>query len=114
MKLVKAYVRILMVDAVIHALEEAGVPGISAIDIREMGREVDRDSFRVSMEYGTTYTSMVKLEIVCTDKEVNRIVKVIQQEARTGRKGDGLILVSPVDKVVRIRTGETSEDVLEE
>lgn len=113
MKLIKAYIRILMVDDVINALEKSDVPGITAIDIREMGREVDKHDFKVSSEYGTTYTPMVKLEIVCDDKDVQKFIQVIQEHAHTGRKGDGLIFVSPVEEAVRIRTGERGRSIFE-
>jgi nitrogen regulatory protein P-II 1 len=113
MKLIRAYVRIFMVDDVVHALEEAGAPGITAIAIREMGREVDKHDFRVSSEYGTTYTPMVELEIVCRDEEVHKLVEIIQKKAQTGRKGDGLIFISPVEEALRIRTGERGRSVFE-
>jgi len=113
MKLIRAYVRIFMVEDVVHALEEAGAPGITAIAIREMGREVDKQDFRVSSEYGTTYTPMVELEIVCPDEEVHKLVEIIQKKAQTGRKGDGLIFISPVEEAFRIRTGERGRSVLE-
>jgi len=113
MKLIKAYVRILVVEDVIHALEEAGVPGITAIDIREMGRDVDKHNFKISTEYGTTYTPMVKLEIVCRDEETQKFVEIIQKTAHTGRKGDGLIFVSTVEGAMRIRTGERGRSVFD-
>jgi len=111
MKLIKAYIRIFMVDDVVHALEGAGAPGLTAIEIREMGREVDKHDFKISSEYGTTYTPMVKLEIVCRDEEVHRLVETIQKNAQTGRKGDGLIFISPVEEAVRIRTGERGKSI---
>lgn len=113
MKLIKAYIRILMVDDVIRALEEAGVPGFTAIDVREMGREVDKHNFKVSTEYSTTYTPMVKLEIVCDDRKVKKFIEVIQQHAHTGRKGDGLIFISPVEEAVRVRTGKRGTSIFE-
>jgi nitrogen regulatory protein PII len=110
MKLIKAYVRVIMVDEVISALEKIKAPRITAIDIRALGREIDPKDFKISMEYGTTYTTMVKLEIVCPDERVEEIVQVIQENARTGRKGDGIIVISPVEEVIRIRTGERGKD----
>ncbi|MFQ6082059.1 MAG: P-II family nitrogen regulator [Candidatus Aminicenantia bacterium] len=109
MKLIKAYVRVIMVDEVISALGKLKAPRLTAIDIRALGREIDPKDFKISMEYGTTYTTMVKLEIVCPDERVEEIVKVIQEKAHTGRKGDGIITISPVEEVIRIRTGERGE-----
>jgi len=111
-KLVKAYIRILMVDDVIHALEKIKISNISVIDIREMGRNIDKNNFRYSMEYTTAYTPMVKIEIVCRDEEVFNIVSVIKENAHTGRKGDGLIFISPVEDAIHIRTGEKGEKFL--
>jgi|Deesub1362B_J571_1020462.scaffolds.fasta_scaffold00035_62 nitrogen regulatory protein P-II 1 len=110
MKLIKAYVRVIMIDEVIKALEKIKAPRITAIDVRAMGKEIDPKDFKISMEYGTTYTTMVKLEIVCPDEKVEEIVKTIQKNARTGKKGDGIIVISPVEDVIRIRTGERGKN----
>jgi nitrogen regulatory protein P-II 1 len=110
MKLIKAYVRVIMVDEVISALEKIKAPRLTAIDIRALGKEIDPKDFKLSMKYGTTYTPMVKLEIICPDKRVEEIVKVIQEKARTGRKGDGIIAISSIEEVIRIRTGERGEE----
>jgi len=111
-KLVKAYIRILMIDDVIHALEKINISHINVIDVREMGRSVDKKNFKYSMEYTTTYTPMVKIEIVCCEKEVDKIVNVIKENAHTGRKGDGIIFISPVEEAVHIRTGKRGEKFL--
>lgn len=112
MKLIKAYIRILVVDDVIHALEKVNITRINVIDVREMGRSIDSHSFRYSMEYTTTYTPVAKIEIVCKDEEVNQIVKVIEKNAHTGRKGDGIIFVSQVEEAHHIRTGKKGEKFL--
>jgi nitrogen regulatory protein P-II 1 len=98
-----------MSDKVINALEKIGTPRFTAIDIRARGDEVDAEHLEVSSQYAGTYTTMVKLEIVCADYEVGRIMNVIFENARTGYKGDGIIVVSPVEEVLKIRTG--SKDV---
>ncbi|KPL19342.1 MAG: hypothetical protein AMJ92_03380 [candidate division Zixibacteria bacterium SM23_81] len=112
MKLIKAYIRILMVDEVIHALEKIDITRISVIDVREMGRSIDRHHFKYSMEYATTYTPVVKIEMVCKDEEVDKIVKVVKENAHTGRKGDGIIFVSPVEEAFHIRTGKKGKKFL--
>lgn len=106
MKLIKAYVRTIMVDKVIHALEKVGAPRMTAIDVRAIGDEVYDADCCVSVEYGTTYSEMVKLEIISPDKDVKKFVKIIEKTAKTGKMGDGIISVSPVEEVIRIRTGE--------
>ncbi len=109
MKLIKAYVRTFMVDNVIHALKEMGAPRLTAIDVRAVGDEIAPEQLNISTELGSTYTNMVKLELVCTEKCTEEAIEIIQKKARTGRKGDGIIIVSPIEEVIRIRTGERGE-----
>ncbi|MGB7055242.1 MAG: P-II family nitrogen regulator [bacterium] len=105
MKLIKAYIRTYMADKVIHVLGEIRAPRLTAIDIRAMGDEIDPQHLEVSSQHAGTYTTMVKLEIVCANEEVQRIKDIIVENARTGYKGDGIIVVSPVDEAMKIRTG---------
>lgn len=106
MKLVKAYVRTFMADEVINALRELKAPRFSAIDVKTLGDEIHPDRLEISAELGSTYTKMVKIEIICSDGCTERIVKKILKHARTGYKGDGLIAISPVDEAISIRTGK--------
>lgn len=112
MKLVKAYVRVNMVDEVMEALEKINVPGITAIDIRALGKDVDAEDFKYSTEYGSAYETMVKLEIICPEERVEDIVGVIRKTAHTGRKGDGLIAVSSIEDLIHIRTGKRGKAIL--
>jgi nitrogen regulatory protein P-II 1 len=107
-KLIKAYVRTYMSDKVIHALREIGAPRLTAIDIRVMGDEIDPHHLEISSAHAGTYTTMVKLEIVCSDDQVDRIRDIIIKNARTGYKGDGIVVISPVDEAVGIRDGRLS------
>lgn len=109
MKLIKAYVRTFMADDVIHALKEIGAPRLTAIDVRALGDEIAPEQLDISAELGSTYTTMVKLELVCNERCVKKAIKVIQEKARTGRKGDGIIVVSPIEEFINIRTGEKEE-----
>lgn len=106
MKLIKAYIRTYMADKVIHALEKIGAPRLTAIDIRALGDEIDSRHPEVSSEHAGTYTKMVKLEVVCAEKEAESIANIIVENAQTGYKGDGIIVVSSVEKVTKIRTGQ--------
>jgi nitrogen regulatory protein P-II 1 len=108
MKLMKAYIRTHMADKVIHALKEVKAPRLTAIDIRALGDEVDPQHLEISAQHAGTYTTMVKLEIVCKNVEVQGIKDLIRENATTGYRGDGIIVVSPVDEVISIRTGETT------
>ncbi len=106
MKLIKAYIRTFMADRVIEALKELKAPRFSAIDVKTLGDEIHADQLEVSTELGSTYTSMVKLELICPDECVNRVKDTILKHARTGHRGDGMIAVSPVEVAISIRTGE--------
>jgi nitrogen regulatory protein P-II 1 len=109
MKLVKAYVRTFMVDDVISALREMGAPRLTAIDIRALGDEIAPEKLNLSAELGSTYTTMVKLELICNDECVDKVVETILKKAKTGRKGDGIIVVSPIEEVISIKTKEKGE-----
>lgn len=106
MKLVKAYVRTFMADEVINALKELKAPRISAIDVKALGDEIDPDQLEISADLGSTYTTMVKIELICRDENVERVKELILKHARTGYKGDGLIAISPVEEAISIRTGK--------
>lgn len=105
MKLIKAYVRTFMADKVISALKEIETPRISAIDVKALGDEVHEGQLEISPELGSTYTTMVKIEIISPDECVEEIKETILKNARTGHKGDGIIAISPVDEAINIRTG---------
>lgn len=106
MKEIKAYVRRFIVEDVIRALRKAGAPRLTAIDVEGLGDEVVGEEQEVSTELGSTYTPMVKLEIICDKKDVERFVDEIRKVACTGRKGDGIVAISSLDDVRGIRTGE--------
>ncbi len=106
MKLVKAYIRTFTADNVIDALKRLKAPRLTAIDVKALGDEIDPDDLRISTELSSTYTTMVKIELICTDACVERVKETILEHARTGHKGDGLIAVSPVEEAISIRTGK--------
>jgi len=107
MKLIKACVRTKLADQVIHALEKLGIPCLNAIDVKVVGAEMrDEEAEEISMEYGTEYAPMTKLEVLCHDKDTEKIVKTIKENAHTGRSGDGMIVISAVDEVIKIHSGE--------
>jgi nitrogen regulatory protein P-II 1 len=95
-----------MVDRVLEALKELKAPRISAIEVKAFGDEIDPDQLEISADLGSTYTKMVKIELICTDACVERVKETILKHARTGYKGDGLITISPVEEAISIRTGK--------
>ena len=105
MKEIKVYLRKSRVDAVVHALREAGIAHMTVTHVHTLGSLADPEEVRISFETGTTYTEHAKLEFVCPEPDVDRLVPVIRSTARTGEPGDGVLFVSPVDRAVKIRTG---------
>ena len=106
MKEVKAYIRHHKVNHVIEALELGGFNDMTLIDVKGITRGLPREEYHYSLELAEKYMDVIKLEIVCRDEEAERAVQIIEKTAHTGRRGDGLIFVTPVQTVVRIKTGE--------
>jgi len=112
MKEIKAYIRPGMIDRVIPALEQAGVKGMTVIDVSTIGGWADPEHSRLSIEYCEKYCSSVKIELVCKDNELEKFVTVIQEKAHTGRKGDGKIFISDIGDAISIRTKQHGEEAL--
>jgi len=109
MKAVKAYLRSQKVEEVVQALEKTGIDGMTVVDVMGIGTTLaDRHTAKYSIECVEQYSKVAKLEIVCPAMDVHRVLKIIRETAYTGMKGDGLIFVSPVEMVVKIRTGAST------
>lgn len=105
MKEIKAYIRCERAEAVVHALEQAGVRGLTLIDVMAVGENIDLKNYKFSIACVERYQKVGKLEMICEDKEVDRYVDIIREAACTHSKGDGIICVADVDRLVKIRTG---------
>jgi nitrogen regulatory protein P-II 1 len=108
MKEIKAYIQRYCVKKVVNALEEAKAPGVTIVEVHPVGYGYDPNYFEQQAEdalkrYG--HLSVVKLEIVCNDKDVERLVQTILDKSSTGTKGDGRIFVTEVSDAIRIRDG---------
>lgn len=112
MKIIKAYIRPVLLGELYRALRSIGHEGITVFKGEGTGAYSDPDHAHGSLHFPAMHSHVVKVEIVATDAELNAIVEIIQKTASTRSKGDGLILVSPVEKVVRIRDGKTGPDVI--
>jgi nitrogen regulatory protein P-II 1 len=106
MKEIKAIVRRDRVQAVIEGLEAVGAARMIICHVHALGAGVDPTDFRVSFEEGASYTQKSKVEVVCEDGEADAILTAISTAGRTGRPGDGIILVSDVERVVSVRNAE--------
>lgn len=108
MKLIKAYIRTNMIDKVIRALEAGGFTDMTVIDVQAIRGGIDPKDLEYSVELAERYMNVAKLEVVLDDEHVDLAKETILKTARTGRKGDGLVYVSPIDEAIHIRTGKAS------
>jgi nitrogen regulatory protein PII len=104
MKEIKAYIRPEIADRVVTALEQAGIKGMTVIDVSTIGGWADPAQSKLSIEYCEKYCSAVKIEMVCDNQDVEKFVNIILDKAHTGQKGDGKIFVSDVSEAYSIRT----------
>ena len=117
MKEIKAFIQRCRVNKVVDALEKAGAPGITIVEIHPVGYGYEPDYFEFGHDFNDAFKryrqlSIVKLEMVAADKDTERFVKLIQQECSTGCPGDGRIFVADIDTAVRIRDGARGEESL--
>jgi nitrogen regulatory protein P-II 1 len=111
-KKVEAIIKPFKLDEVKEALNEIGVQGITVSEVKGFGRQKGHTELYRGAEYVVDFIPKIKLEIIVSDAILPQVVEAIEKSAKTGRIGDGKIFVTPVEAVVRIRTGETGEDAL--
>jgi nitrogen regulatory protein P-II 1 len=112
MKKVEAVIKPFKLDDVREALSEIGITGMTATEVKGFGRQKGHTELYRGAEYVVDFLPKVKLDVVVKDEDVERCVETITTAARTGKIGDGKIFVTPVERVVRIRTGEANEDAI--
>ncbi len=112
MKKVEAIIRPFKLDEVKIALVNAGVVGMTVSEVRGFGRQKGQTERYRGSEYTVEFLQKLKIEIVVEDEQVDMVVDKIVNAARTGEIGDGKIFISPVDNVVRIRTGEKNVEAI--
>ncbi len=112
MKKIEAIIKPFKLDEVKEALNEIGIQGITVSEVKGFGRQKGHTELYRGAEYVVDFIPKIKLEIIASDDIVPKILDTIEKTAKTGRIGDGKIFVTPVEEVVRIRTGETGEDAL--
>ncbi len=113
MKEIKAYLRPEKVDAVVHALDDAGFHAITVIPVYAIGSLADPRVHKISVLALKSCSNICKLEMICHDEDVQRAVHLITELGRSGYPGDGAIFVSTVDRAIKIRTGEEGVDAVE-
>ena len=112
MKLVTAIIKPFKLDEVREALAGVGVQGITVTEVKGFGRQKGHTELYRGAEYVVDFLPKVKIEAAVDDAIVDRVIEAIESAARTGKIGDGKVFVSPLEQVVRIRTGETGKDAL--
>jgi nitrogen regulatory protein P-II 1 len=112
MKKIEAIIKPFKLDEVKEALQEVGLKGMTVTEVKGFGRQKGHTELYRGAEYVVDFLPKVKIELVVDDSIVERAVEVIQQAAKTDRIGDGKIFVTPIEDVVRIRTGERGTDAV--
>jgi nitrogen regulatory protein P-II 2 len=112
MKLITAIIKPFKLDDVREALSEIGVQGITVTEVKGFGRQKGHTELYRGAEYVVDFLPKVKLEVAVATDMAEKVIESIRNAANTGKIGDGKIFVSPVEDVIRIRTGETGAEAL--
>lgn len=112
MKMVSAVIKPFKLDDVREALSEIGVQGITVTEVKGFGRQKGHTELYRGAEYVVDFLPKVRVDAAVSDEIVEQVVEAISNAAQTGKIGDGKIFVTPVEQVVRIRTGETGTEAL--
>jgi nitrogen regulatory protein P-II 1 len=112
MKKIEAVIKPFKLEDVKSALNALGVAGMTVAEVKGFGRQKGHTEIYRGSEYVVDFLPKIKLEVVLTDSLVNAAVEAIVKAAKTGKIGDGKIFVSPIQDIVRIRTGETGEQAV--
>ncbi|MDO4708896.1 transcriptional regulator [Lysobacteraceae bacterium NML75-0749] len=112
MKMVMAIIKPFKLDDVREALADAGVTGLTVIEVKGFGRQKGHTELYRGAEYVVDFLPKLKIEVAVVDEQVDAVVEAIMQSAGTGKIGDGKIFVWDLERAVRIRTGEMDADAL--
>ena len=112
MKKIEAIIKPFKLDEVKEALQEVGLQGITVLEAKGFGRQKGHTELYRGAEYVVDFLPKVKIEVVVRDEDVDRCVDAVVNVARTGKIGDGKIFITPVERVVRIRTGELDDTAI--
>lgn len=112
MKKVEAIIKPFKLDDVREALSEINITGMTATEVKGFGRQKGHTELYRGAEYVVDFLPKVKIEVVLAEEQVDACIEAITNAARTGKIGDGKIFVTSVEKIVRIRTGETNKDAI--
>jgi nitrogen regulatory protein P-II 1 len=111
-KKIEAIIRHYKLEEVKNALSSAGIQGMTVSEVRGFGRQRGHKETYRGAEYTVDFLPKVKLEIVVPDNLVENAARIVMETARTGQIGDGKLFVTPLEQVIRIRTGEAGEEAI--
>ena len=114
MKELKAYVRLVGIDHLIEALEEAGAKDITVTRVDALGdlADFEFDRWHIIRRYSETYFKVAKIEIACTNEQAKTFMRIIKEKAHTGERGDGRVFITNIENAVNIRTGQEGNAAL--
>ncbi|HEY2194460.1 MAG TPA: P-II family nitrogen regulator [Actinomycetospora sp.] len=112
MKMVTAIIKPFVLEDVKGALEQLGVLGMTVSEVQGYGRQKGHTEVYRGAEYSVDFVPKVRIEVVTDDPTAEKVLDAIAETARTGKIGDGKVWVTPVETVVRVRTGERGADAL--
>ncbi len=112
MKLIKSIVQTHKLDEVKEALNAIGIAGMTVSEVKGFGRQKGHKEMYRGSEYTVAFVPKTEIEVAVSDEQVDQVVKIIAEKARTGKIGDGKIFVLPLEDVIRIRTGEKGKSAL--
>jgi nitrogen regulatory protein P-II 1 len=112
MKKIEAIIRHFKLEDVKNALSEQGIQGMTITEVRGFGRQKGHTEMYRGTEYAVDFVPKVKVEVVVTNGNVQKVIDTIMRAGQTGQIGDGKIFVIALEETVRIRTGETGEEAI--
>ncbi len=112
MKKIEAIIKPFKLDEVKEGLQELGVQGLTVLEAKGFGRQKGHTELYRGAEYVVDFLPKVKIEVIISDDLVEQAIEAITNAAKTGKIGDGKIFVSPVERAIRIRTGEAGPEAL--
>ena len=112
MKLITAIIKPFKVEEVRNALDKTNVTGLTMTEVKGFGRQKGHTELYRGAEYTIDFLPKIKIEIATSDDMVDEVKKVIIDAASSGKIGDGKIFITPIEEVIRIRTGELNEEAL--
>ena len=112
MKLVSAVIKPFKLDDVREALSDIGIQGVTVTEVKGFGRQKGHTELYRGAEYVVDFLPKVKIEVAIDDDMLDQVIEAISSTANTGKIGDGKMFVTPVEQVIRIRTGESGVEAL--